>query len=134
MSVEKIPLISHIYKNKLLVDFLNQKQELSSLHNGHSFDGLDQGFLDNKDIDVKKRNLLVNVLSSQYENIGLPIPDNVLQLSKKGTYTITTGHQLCLFSGPQYFIHKIVSILKSAIDLNERYPNAHFVPLFWKNE
>ena len=131
MSVEKIPLISHIYTNKLLVDFLDQKQELSSLHNGHSFDRLDQGFLDKKDIDVKKRNLLVNVLSSQYENIGLPVPDNVLQLSKKGTYTITTGHQLCLFSGPQYFIHKIISILKSAIDLNKKYPNAHFVPLFW---
>ena len=80
MSVEKIPLISHIYKNKLLVDFLNQKQELSTLHNGHSFDGLDQGFLDKKDTDVKKRNLLVKVLSSQYKNIGLPVPDDVAEI------------------------------------------------------
>jgi bacillithiol synthase len=129
--VDKLPLIDHIYTNRLLVDFLNQKQELSSFHNGSTINELNQGFLEKKNISLQKRKLLVDVLSAQYQNTGLPIPENVTQLSEKGTFTITTGQQLCLFSGPQYFIHKIVSIIKSSIDLNKKYPNYHFVPLFW---
>ena len=129
--MDKISLINHVYKNKLLVDFLKNKEEISSFHNGNSFESLNENFLSKKEISTEKRKLLVEVISNQYDSTKLSVPDNVIQLLKKGTYTITTGHQLCLFSGPQYFIHKIISIIKSSLELNKKYPNSHFVPLFW---
>ncbi|HCD87500.1 MAG TPA: bacillithiol biosynthesis cysteine-adding enzyme BshC, partial [Algoriphagus sp.] len=47
------------------------------------------------------------------------------------TFTVTTGHQLNLFTGPLYFIYKIVSTIKLAEELNKAYPNQHFVPVYW---
>ena len=129
--MDKLPLIDHVYSNDLLVDFLNQKQELSSYHNGSNLNELNQGFFEKKDLSPSNRKVLVNALTNQYQNTGLTVPNNVTQLLNKGTFTITTGHQLCLFTGPQYFIHKIVTVIKSSIDLNKKYPNFHFVPLFW---
>jgi bacillithiol biosynthesis cysteine-adding enzyme BshC len=129
--VDKLPLINHVYSNGLLVDFLNQKQELSSFHNGSNLNELNQDFLEKKDLSPSKRKLLVDTITNQYQNTGLTVPDNVTQLLNHSTFTITTGHQLCLFTGPQYFIHKIITIIKSSIDLNKKYPNSHFVPLFW---
>ncbi|GIS08121.1 MAG: hypothetical protein CM15mP112_02330 [Flavobacteriales bacterium] len=52
-------------------------------------------------------------------------------MSKNNTYTVTTGHQLCLFTGPLFFIYKIFSTINLVEKLTEKYPNNNFVPLFW---
>ena len=44
---------------------------------------------------------------------------------------MVTGHQLNLFTGPLYFAYKIVSTIKLANELGERYPENHFVPVYW---
>ena len=36
---------------------------------------------------------------------------NIDLLISENTFTITTGHQLCLMTGPLYFIYKIISSL-----------------------
>ena len=56
---------------------------------------------------------------------------NIELLLNPNSFTITTGHQLCLFSGPLYVIYKLISTIKLARTLRASYPNYHFVPVFW---
>ena len=126
-----INLKNIVYKNKLLLDFLDQSASLSSFHNGSSLDMINDDIMRNRDLQVEQRKILVNALATQYDSIGEKAPSGVYKLEKKGVYTVTTGHQLCFMGGPQYFIHKIISTIKSCQILKEKYPFNDFVPIFW---
>jgi bacillithiol synthase len=56
---------------------------------------------------------------------------NIEALKNKNTYTVTTGHQLCLFTGPLYFIYKIITIINLAEKLNKSQSDKKFVPVYW---
>jgi bacillithiol biosynthesis cysteine-adding enzyme BshC len=84
-----------------------------------------------KDFSSEQRSLLFNVLREQYKKAGLGIPESVNTLSKPNTFTITTGHQLNLFSGPIYTLLKIASIIKLCNELKAEDPDHNYVPLFW---
>ena len=55
------------------------------------------------------RNLLYEVIKSQNSKLQLSekTEQNIELLKSEDSFTITTGHQLCLFTGPLYFIYKI---------------------------
>ena len=53
------------------------------------------------------------------------------RLKEPNTFSVTTGHQLCLLGGPMYFFIKIIHVIKLTEILNEKYPKNHFVPVFW---
>ena len=77
---------------------------------------------------------LREVLKTQYEALGPIKPavgTNLDLLIRHNTFTITTGHQLCLFTGPLYFIYKLVSAVVVAKELSNFYPGHHFVPVYW---
>ena len=76
---------------------------------------------------------LVAVLQEQYNGLNITkLTDNNLRsLRDENTFTVTTGHQPCLFSGPFYFVIKILNTIKLADILNKAYPNYHFVPVYW---
>ena len=81
------------------------------------------------------RNLLVKVLKEQYSRLpdqaSAMVIKNIDLLSQKNTYTVTTGHQLNLFTGPLYFIFKIVTAINLARELKANFPKHNFVPLYW---
>lgn len=86
--------------------------------------------------DTCDRALLQKILKAQYKSLkNTRIPDKVLSnielLSLPETYTITTGHQLNIFTGPLYFIYKIVTAINLARDLKAAYPDKNFVPVYW---
>jgi len=56
---------------------------------------------------------------------------NIDLLKHENTFTVTTGHQLNLFTGPLYFLYKIISVLNLTDQLNATYPDQHFVPIYW---
>ena len=115
------------------LDYLEGKESLrpfySHLPNLESFDAAIKA----KHYSADKRQLLVEVLESQY--VDLPIsPAAAKQLDAlrdEKTFTVTTGHQLNLFTGPLYFIYKLISTINLAKRLQERHPDFHFVPLYW---
>ena len=107
-----ITLKNTVYKNKLLLDFLDHSTKLSPFHTGSSLEIIDEHFMSNRDLHIDQRKFLVNALVSQYNSIGVETPSGVHQLEKR-VYTVTTGHQLCFMGGPQFFIHKIISTIKS---------------------
>lgn len=82
------------------------------------------------------RDVLADVLLSQY----LPLADTddhavvskaIDSLRDSKTFTVTTGHQLNIFTGPLYSIYKIVSTIKLARQLSADHPDYRFVPVFW---
>ena len=91
-----------------------------------------------KQIAAKKnhpinREVLVSVLKEQKKEFNLTelSNNNIDLLLSEDAFTITTGHQLCLFTGPLYFIYKIISTINLAEELKEKYPTNNFVPVFW---
>src|SRR5690606_31940934 len=56
---------------------------------------------------------------------------NIELLKSEKTFTVTTGHQLCLFTGPSYFIYKIISTINLAEELKKEFPVYDFVPVYW---
>lgn len=119
--------------SKTLLAYLGNKPELAPFY-GHRPDV--EGF--GKQIATKQpfahRNLLVEQLRLQYGDLLNDAPavsQNIDLLAKESSYTITTGHQLNIFTGPLYFIFKIVTAIKLAKDLKGNFPEQDFVPVYW---
>jgi bacillithiol biosynthesis cysteine-adding enzyme BshC len=123
------------YFSKLIVDYLDEKSELKPFYN--RFPNLenfkDQIAEKQQNFPVENRKLLVAELENQYLNFNISQKtlDNLQLLKKDTTFTITTGHQLNLFTGPLYFIYKIVSTINLCKLLKKAYPKNDFVPVYW---
>ncbi len=115
----------------IMQDYLNNIDELEKMiYAPPKLEGFEKK-LSEFDFSWEKRERLVQQLTQQYQGCGLDVPENVKQLFNQNAFTITTGHQLCLFGGPQYFIHKIVSVIKLSKQLKDQYPDKEFIPIFW---
>ena len=79
------------------------------------------------------RRVLCDVIAEQYKDISISVEveNNLNALQAGHTVTITTGHQLCLMTGPLFFIYKIVSVIKMCHHLSEKYPDIDLVPVYW---
>ncbi|GAB2773305.1 bacillithiol biosynthesis cysteine-adding enzyme BshC [Hymenobacter luteus] len=122
--------------SSLLTDYLARHNALTAFY--HRFPTLD-AFAEQ--IEEKRasytseaRQRLVAALREQYATLPTVHPAveaNLALLEKDTTFTITTGHQLNLLTGPLYFIYKIVSAVKLSRQLKEKYPQYDFVPVYW---
>ncbi len=88
--------------------------------------------IDDKKKDPIDRKVLVEVLREQYAELDTTeaVRRNIDALLDERTFTVTTAHQPCLFTGPLYYIYKIFSTINLAEQLQKEYPDYHFVPLF----
>ena len=79
------------------------------------------------------RDLLYAVIKNQNSKLQLSkkTEQNIELLKSENSFTITTGHQLCLFTGPLYFIYKIVSAINLSKQLTQSFPENNFIPIFW---
>lgn len=123
------------YFSPLMNDYLNQKSNLQSLYNRspnlENFEAQIQEKQEN--FNDKNRTVLVSVLRQQYSKISTSdlTKQNIEALSSSNAFTITTGHQLNLFSGPLYFLYKIISTINLTKELKTKYPSQNFVPIYW---
>ena len=81
----------------------------------------------------EKRKVLQTALQTQYKNINTSkaLKNNLNALAQSNAFTVTTGHQLCLVTGPLYFIYKLLHVIKLSEDLNKAFPSEHFIPVYW---
>ena len=92
------------------------------------------------------RKVLVEVLQNQYTQLTKEVSgssalnnkesfklvnDNVHLLLKENTFTVTTAHQPNIFTGPLYFIYKIVHAIQLAAELKKQFPQHNFVPVYY---
>lgn len=81
----------------------------------------------------EKREILAETIKSQLSDFSLSSKqmENLENLKKINTFTITTGHQLNLFSGPVFFVYKILQTIKTCTFLRQNFPMYNFVPVYW---
>lgn len=124
-DIESIP--------QLVKDFLNQKIE-GFENNTFSLEHFRQQIHLKKDsFSSEKREILSDVFEGQLSRLTLSSKqrENLEALKQSNTFTITTGHQLNLFSGPVFFVYKILQTIKTCTYLKENFPDFNFVPVYW---
>ena len=123
------------YFSKLIVDYLEEKLELQNTYNRFPRIENFKDQINEKEANYSSQNrsVLVTALKKQYDNIEVSdaTKTNIELLNETKTFTVTTGHQLNLFTGPLYFLYKIVSTITLCKDLKQQYPEKNFVPIYW---
>ncbi len=123
------------YFSTLMNDYLNQKANLTPLYNRFpKLENFDAQIVEKQNnFDDTSRETVVTVLKNQYLNIETSVltQQNIEALNNPNTFTVTTGHQLNLFSGPLYFLYKIISTINLTTQLKAKYPTYNFVPIYW---
>lgn len=127
MQTKTYPLDQINGFGKLLKNYLAGDQALKPLYGNAPNITSFQAQIDSK--KSVNRTLLVEVLQDQYQ--GFDDAPQIASLAQPNTFTVTTGHQLNLFTGPLYVIFKIVSTINLARQLKKAYPAYHFVPVYW---
>lgn len=131
METRFIPLEQTGLFPKLIRDYISGREDMSPFYDfAPSMEGLKERLghvkglsKDNKDIS--------EVLESQHgSSISEVQKENLMALKADEAFTICTGHQLCLFTGPVYMIYKIASVIKLSQALSKE-TGERIVPLFW---
>ena len=121
--------------SKLITTYLNQSKELRPFYYAYpSIDNFkDQIALKKEQYSFSNRQVLTSALKKQYSSIPHTdqVSKNINLLEKEHTFTITTGHQLSLMTGPLYFLYKIISVINLCKSLKKEYPKFNFIPLYW---
>ena len=121
------------YFTKITTDYLQQHEQLQPFyHYPVSVEGIKRSIIARKQFDTN-RTLLVDELRKQYSTISLSARQeaNLQALLSENTFTITTAHQPNIFTGPLYFIYKIIHVIKLADELNLQLPENKFVPVYY---
>lgn len=135
MKVFKTPFQKTGFFSKMITDYLDNTANLQPYFG--NFPDL-TGF--KKQIDTKSksfsdtaRKTLVTSLKAQYASVALgeKSHNNIASLAADNTFTVTTGHQLNLFTGPLYFLYKIISTINLCEELKHNFPDKNFVPIYW---
>ena len=115
----------YLEKNENIKPFYNNFPDISGFHN--------QIEEKQKSYSLQTRLTLVDALQKQYASfkISEKTSENIELLKQQNTYTISTGHQLNLFTGPLYFLYKIISTINLCEELSEKFSDQNFVPIYW---
>lgn len=128
-----LPYESTGYFSKIVSDYLHQSPLLQPFYQ-HTPDvaGIKNSITARIAFDTP-RALLVDVLQQQYANITTTekVKQNIQLLIDKRTFTVTTAHQPNIFTGPLYFIYKLLHTVKLADELNTQFPDYKFVPVYY---
>ncbi len=118
--------------------FLDYVYEFENVKNFYSRDFRDRDSYKNTFFEIasQERNfkqLLPTILLEQYkgDSPSQKTIDNINFLGKNNCVAVLTGQQLGIFGGPLYTFYKIITAIKLARNLNERFEDFRFVPVFW---
>lgn len=113
-----------VYEQEVLAPFIAMPFSIDNLKK--------QAKVKSKEFTQERRDRLVSALKNQLSAAdGDCVKQNIEKLSFSSTVTITTGHQLNLYSGPLYVIYKIMHVIALSEILNENDAEVDYVPVFW---
>tara|TARA_R110002051_G_scaffold5108_4_gene27387 strand:- start:9007 stop:10611 length:1605 start_codon:yes stop_codon:yes gene_type:complete len=135
MDIDCLPLDKTGFFSKLICNYSIADVNLKELYNRFpDIDGFagqikEKGKLFTQD----QRDVLYASMLRQYSNTNTSKATlaNINLLKEKNTFTIVTGHQLNLFTGPLYFLYKIISTINLTKQLKKEFPDCNFVPVYW---
>lgn len=129
-----IPFQETGFFSKMMCDYLEESEKLTNFYNNFpNVKGFQKQIEEKQTFSKSNRKILVEVLKNQYKDLNSSekTQANINVLLEENTFTITTGHQLNLFTGPLYFLYKIISAINLAEELAEKFPESNFVPIYW---
>ena len=132
--------------SSLVNDYMESKGEARSFVNyTPNIEGY-QKAIEQRAFFPTNRKVLVEALQNQYVQLAKDINEsnalnnkdafklvneNVSLLLKENTFTVTTAHQPNIFTGPLYFIYKIIHAIQLAAELKKQFPKNNFVPVYY---
>ena len=135
MHAHSFPIDLNLRFSQLINDYIVEDKKLKSYYSkSPSLENFESQINQKKaSFTRENRDLLTTIFKNQYSNAKASkyVLKNIDLLISENTFTITTGHQLCLMTGPLYFIYKIVSTINLCIKLKEKYPKFNFIPIYW---
>jgi bacillithiol biosynthesis cysteine-adding enzyme BshC len=118
----------------LVLDYIRKKETLKDFYFAYPDKEGFEKIIKSNSWQELNRSLLAEILASQASLVGNSSNvslQNIKSLSDKKTFAVTTGHQLCLFTGPLYFIYKILTAINLCDPLKKLFPDYDFVPVYW---
>lgn len=120
----------------LFLDYLYEFNNVQDFykHNFRNKESYPQLFKSISDSKKDKQFNLSPIIKNQYSGFASVSPKtskNLEIIDNHKTIAIVTGQQLGLLGGPLYTIYKIITAIRLANQLNERFDDFKFVPVFW---
>ncbi|MEO8733343.1 MAG: bacillithiol biosynthesis cysteine-adding enzyme BshC, partial [Flavobacteriales bacterium] len=115
----------------LVLDYLDAAPALREFYRWSAdADGL-HAAMQARTFDPTARKTLCAAFDRQYAGMEIrpEVRANLDRLRKPNTLTVTTGQQLCLFTGPLYVPFKIIDVIRLARELSSAKRDV--VPVFW---
>src|SRR5687768_13434241 len=119
--------------SRIAMDYIDQAETLMPfIAHPPTISGIQKAIEARKQFPTN-REVLVNELKKQYIAVpaSAPVQKNIEALLSPDTFTITTAHQNNIFTGPLYFIYKILHTIKLADHLNKSLPQYNFIPVYY---
>lgn len=135
MQVQKIAFPETNSFTSFFLDYISKSDQLKKFYGRFPDIANFRDQIKEKSTSFPKQNrqVLVDSLQSQYKNLTITeaVKMNIASLNQEKTFTVTTGHQLNIFTGPLYFLYKIVTVINACKQLTKAYPECTFVPVYW---
>ena len=135
MDIDCIPFDQTGYFSDFICDYVAQKEEVKPFYNRYPNLANFEAQIKEKaeSFPEKNRDILYSSLQKQYEGFQLSeaTKTHLKKLKEPITFTVVTGHQLNLFTGPLYFLYKIASTINLTLELKKAYPKYNYVPIYW---
>ena len=133
-NCEYISYESTGYFSKMMIDYVKGDEKLKPFYKYPvSIEGIKASIEARKQFNTP-RATLVQELRKQYNGISLSQSQeqNMQLLLQENTFTTCTAHQPNIFTGPLYFIYKILHAIKLADYLNDQLLKAIlFLSITW---
>lgn len=121
------------YFSNIVTDYINADAKLRPFYkHAVNITGIEKAIEARRKFP-QQREILVAELEKQYEGLLLhnKLKENLQLLKKENSFTITTAHQPNIFSGPLYFVYKILHAIKLAKELQKDFTDCNFVPVYY---
>ena len=119
---------------KLLLDYISDFERFKELATTAPHAKEIAASAEQRNFDPAKRQVLQKVLQQQYSSLEVSseVQSNIDLIGHEHTYTVTTGHQLNLLTGPLYTIFKAAATINLAKEVQSHLPEGqHCIPIFW---
>ena len=128
----RLPYRQTDYFTKIILDYLDHAENLKPFYaHSPSLQGIQKAINERKTVSTNRK-VLAEELKKQYADSAVSAVDkNIEALLSEDTFTITTAHQPNSFTGPLYFLYKILHTIKLAEHCKASLPQYNFVPVYY---
>ena len=129
----RLPYRQTNHFTKIILDYLDHSESLKPFYaHPTSLQGIQKAITNRQNFSTNRK-VLVEELKKQYADVKTTneVQKNIEALLSENTFTITTAHQPNIFTGPLYFIYKILHVIKLAEHCKASLPQYDFIPVFY---